>query len=79
MEVLVLSGPEFWSAVIALLFVPLAYLLRTLVDEGEQEDARPWRWGDRRRRPPHEATWGRYEYLLALMGLTVLATLKVVL
>jgi hypothetical protein len=75
----VLSGPEFWSAVIALLIVPLAYLLRTLVDEEAQEDARPWRWGDRRRSPPHEATWGRHEYLLALMGLTVVATLKVVL
>lgn len=70
-----LSGPEFWSAVIALLFVPLAYLLRTIVDEEAQQDARPWKWGERRRRPPHEATWGRHEYLLALTGLTVLATL----
>lgn len=74
-----LSGHEFWSAVIALLFVPFAYLLRTIVDEGTQEDARPWKWGDRQRRPPPEATWGRHEYLLAIMGVTVLATLKIVL
>lgn len=74
-----LSGHEFWSAVIALLFVPLAYLLRTIVDEEAQGDARPWKWSDRRRRPPPEATWGRHEYLLALIGLIVLATLKIVL
>jgi hypothetical protein len=35
----VLSCHEFWCAVIALLCVPLLFLLRTVVDKGEREDA----------------------------------------
>jgi hypothetical protein len=76
-EAEVLSGQELWSAIIALLLVPLVYLVRTIVDEAAREDAPSWRWGERRRRASAEPTWGRHEFCVIGTALAVLAALEV--
>jgi hypothetical protein len=73
----VLSGQELWSAVIAFLLVPLIYLLRTIVDEAQREDAPPWRWGDRQRRTSPEPTWGRHEFCVIGTAIAVMAAIGV--
>ena len=62
---------------IALLLVPLIYLLRTIVDEARREDAPPWRWGDRQRYASPETTWGRHEFCVIGTAIAVLAALGV--
>ena len=76
-----LSGQEFWVAVIAICIPALIYLLRDCVDEFAREDefSKPWRWGDNARRCDNVEIWFPHEIGLIFVCLADLAILKVLL
>jgi hypothetical protein len=76
-----LSGQEFWVAVIAICIPALLYLLRDCVEEFRLEDevSKPWQWGDKVRRSKDVAIWFPHEIGLIFVCLADVAILKALL
>lgn len=77
-----LSFHELWTAIIPLCLVGLIYFGgEALRDEIKIENQKPWRWGDKPRRAPHEATWGTHTalgvatFLLVIFSINMLRLL----
>lgn len=55
-----MSSAEFWSALVALSAVGVAYFGQDAIRDELVDGASPWRWGQKYRRPKEGASWGSH-------------------